>query len=100
MHSLFMDDLFKYEIFFFFFFVTSKILKSLFFLFSGKFVFGVSAIDSDIGPNGKLLYSLSGPDKSKFLINSTTGVVKANQNLYRTTGSKFTVYITASDQVS
>lgn len=63
-------------------------------------MFGLTAIDSDIGPNGKLIYSLSGPDKSRFIINSTTGVVKANENLYRMTGSQFTVYVTASDQVS
>eukprot|EP00106_Octopus_bimaculoides_P021842 XP_014789284.1 PREDICTED: cadherin-related tumor suppressor-like [Octopus bimaculoides] len=64
----------------------------------GEFVFGITAVDFDIGLNGKISYALSGRDESKFKINSTTGVVKSNQNLYLGLGRQFIIYVTASDQ--
>ena len=40
---------------------------------AGDFVFGTSALDADLGTNGTVTYSISGPSAAKFTINQNTG---------------------------
>ena len=48
-------------------------------LFAGDFIFGVDAIDKDIGENAKLRYSLSpSKDRKNFDINRNNGVILAS----------------------
>ena len=39
----------------------------------GDFVFGTSALDADLGTNGTVTYSISGPSAAKFTIDQNTG---------------------------
>ncbi|KAK6172202.1 hypothetical protein SNE40_015917 [Patella caerulea] len=48
---------------------------------AGEFVLGVTALDRDIGNNGKVTYRLEGQDASMFNINTNTGVITAAQRL-------------------
>ncbi|ESO93788.1 hypothetical protein LOTGIDRAFT_105163 [Lottia gigantea] len=48
---------------------------------TGEFVLGVTALDRDIGNNGKVTYKLEGQDANMFNINTNTGVVTAAQRL-------------------
>lgn len=61
------------------------------------FVFGAQAFDSDAGLNGKIVYSVSGPDASRFTINQESGVVKAANSLR---GGNFKLEIHATDSGS
>lgn len=66
---------------------------------TGQFVFGAKAIDSDIGLNSRIRYSLSGEHAKNFTINPETGVIKAAQNLNLNNGEStvFNLEIRATD---
>ncbi|XP_041360351.1 cadherin-related tumor suppressor-like [Gigantopelta aegis] len=64
---------------------------------TGDFVLGVTAVDPDVGSNGKVTYSLSGTDANKFQINPNTGVITAAQRLSGSSAS-YHFQVTASDQ--
>ena len=59
----------------------------------------MTAVDPDVGSNGKVTYSLSGMDANKFQVNPDTGVVTAAQRLSGSVSS-YRFQVTASDQVS
>lgn len=59
---------------------------------------GVTAVDQDIGNNGKVVYSLEGPDKSYFNISSDMGVV-TNAKPLGQDKRKLNFVVRASDQV-
>lgn len=46
-----------------------------------QFVFGAKAFDYDNGINGKITYSISGKDGSRFTIDGNTGVIKTSEEL-------------------
>lgn len=46
-----------------------------------QFVFGITAIDLDDGLNSKIVYTISGKDAKKFVIDPVIGVIKANEEL-------------------
>lgn len=65
----------------------------------GQFVLGASAVDADMGLNGKIVYQLFGDDATKFSVKQDTGVVKAS-NALASTATKSAVFkleIRASD---
>lgn len=47
----------------------------------GYFVLGAEARDADAGPNGQLVFHMSGPDADKFQIEQDTGVVRLAHRL-------------------
>lgn len=47
----------------------------------GQFVFGIKAVDLDEGDNGRIVYSISGKDYQKFVINQQSGVIKTAEEL-------------------
>ncbi|KAL1139777.1 hypothetical protein AAG570_006754, partial [Ranatra chinensis] len=47
----------------------------------GQFVFGAKAVDIDDGANSRIVYSLGGIDSKKFVMDPTTGVIKAGEEL-------------------
>ena len=65
---------------------------------AADFVVGVTAVDQDSGNNGKVHYTLEGPDKTFFHIGSATGVIThaGRVQKQRTT---FTFTVRASDLV-
>ena len=65
----------------------------------GQFVMGASAVDIDIGLNGKIVYQLFGDDAGKFTIKQDTGVVKASTALSSSgvKSNSFKLEILASD---
>ncbi|XP_025835928.1 cadherin-related tumor suppressor [Agrilus planipennis] len=63
----------------------------------GQFVFGAKAFDNDIEANSKITYSLSGRHAYNFVINSHTGVIKANQDLHKSSTTIFNLEIEAQD---
>ena len=66
----------------------------------GQFVLGASAVDADVGPNGKIVYQLLGDDAAKFIVNQETGVVKAATALASSSSNVFKLEIRASDSSS
>ncbi|XP_037925112.1 cadherin-related tumor suppressor [Hermetia illucens] len=66
-----------------------------------QFVFGAKAVDYDAGENSKIIYSISGRDVEKFIINEETGVIKTKAELSSNGGTSDKVYsivMHASDQ--
>lgn len=47
----------------------------------GQFVFGAQASDIDEGENSRIVYSISGKDFDRFIINSSSGVIKTAEEL-------------------
>lgn len=47
----------------------------------GQFVFGAQATDIDDGENSRIVYSISGKDVQRFIINASTGVIKTAEEL-------------------
>ena len=64
--------------------------------FTGSFITGVTAIDTDIGDNGLVLYSLQ--QTAFFQIDSVTGVITATQSM--TAGLTYHMVVQAEDKVS
>ena len=65
----------------------------------GDFVLGVTAVDADIGQNGKIVYALSGRDAAKFRIGASSGVITASRQLTGTL-TTYLLVVTATDQGS
>lgn len=67
----------------------------------GKVILDVSAVDPDLGNNGKISYRLSPHQdnliRSKFVVNATTGDLSINQSLLYESGKFYKVIIEASD---
>ncbi|CAL1535045.1 unnamed protein product [Lymnaea stagnalis] len=63
---------------------------------TGDFVIGVTAVDQDIGKNGKVVYTLEGANLSLFRINDQTGVVTLASSL-TSLGRSFNFIVRASD---
>lgn len=58
----------------------------------------MKAVDSDVGPNGYLTYSLLNDRDGEFQINSTTGEIRtAKGNLDREESSRRTLTVKAED---
>ena len=55
-------------------------------------------MDHDIGNNGLVLYSLQQFDARFFQVDSSTGVIKADQSL--SAGRTYQLTVTATDKVS
>ncbi|GFR97539.1 cadherin-related tumor suppressor-like [Elysia marginata] len=66
---------------------------------TADFVVGVTAVDQDSGNNGKVHYTLEGPDKTFFHINSATGVIThaGRLALMQKPRTTFTFTVRASD---
>ncbi|KAL3880061.1 hypothetical protein ACJMK2_032332 [Sinanodonta woodiana] len=62
-----------------------------------SFILGVTAVDSDAGDNGRILYSISSESVINFAINQQTGVITAARNLTGT-GSTYSFQVTAADK--
>ena len=63
---------------------------------AGQFVFGASAVDTDIGLNSKIIYYLSGDDANQFSMKQGTGVIKTASTL-SSANSVYKLEIRASD---
>ncbi|KAK3610123.1 hypothetical protein CHS0354_039903 [Potamilus streckersoni] len=63
----------------------------------GSFIAGVTAVDSDAGDNGRIIYSISVESLNNFAINQQTGVITAARNLSGT-GTTFSFQVTATDK--
>lgn len=70
-----------------------------FFDITGQFVVGVTAVDRDVGPNGRVTYRLQGGDCSKFNLDSQRGIITA-ATFMSGAGSRFQCTTEARDQVS
>ena len=64
--------------------------------FTGQFVVGVTAVDRDVGPNGRVTYQLQGCPK--FNLDSQRGVI-TTADFLSGGGDQFTCTIEARDQV-
>lgn len=64
--------------------------------FTGQFVVGVTAVDRDVGPNGRVTYQLQGCPK--FNLDSQRGVI-TTADFLSGGGTQFTCTIEARDQV-
>ncbi|GFN76593.1 cadherin-related tumor suppressor-like [Plakobranchus ocellatus] len=66
---------------------------------TADFVVGVTAVDQDSGNNGRVHYTLEGPDKTFFHVNSATGVItQAGRGpLLQTQRGTFTFTVRAAD---
>jgi protocadherin Fat 4 len=64
---------------------------------AGQFVFGAKATDDDIDANSKITYSLTGEHSKNFTINPETGVIKASQDLSKSSTNIFNLEIEAKD---
>lgn len=70
-----------------------------FFDITGQFVVGVTAVDRDVGPNGRVIYRLQGGDCSRFSLDSQRGII-TTANFLSGAGTRFQCTIEARDQVS
>ncbi|KAM7290981.1 cadherin-related tumor suppressor [Ixodes scapularis] len=67
----------------------------------GHFVLGARATDADSGPNGQLVFHLSGPDVDKFQIQQDTGVIRLAHRLASSSprdDSSYEIQVHATDQ--
>ncbi|CAN8006312.1 unnamed protein product [Ixodes hexagonus] len=67
----------------------------------GYFVLGARATDADSGPNGQLVFHLSGPDVDKFQIQQDTGVIRLAHRLASSSprsDSNYEIQVHATDQ--
>ena len=69
-------------------------------LFTGSFVYGMTALDADTGVNAQIKYSLS-PANSDFTIDADSGAIYTKQRLSSSSSgvSTYQLTINASDQV-
>jgi len=65
---------------------------------TGAFVVGITALDSDAGLNGRVLYYLN-TSNDYFSINATTGIITTRQTLTSEMASPFSLIATAADMV-
>lgn len=63
----------------------------------GYEVYLVKAYDSDIGPNGKIEYSLSTQPHNTFYIDKTSGMISLNRPVRSEVGIQYEVTVTARD---
>jgi len=57
----------------------------------------VTALDADIGDNGRVEYSLDGAGAEKFAVDESSGVVTALESLDRETSVRYSFYVIAVD---
>lgn len=67
---------------------------------AGQFVFGAHAVDIDEGRNSRIVYSITGKDAAKFIIDNSTGVIKTVDDLSNGHGldKVYSLIVWASDQ--
>jgi len=63
----------------------------------GASVVQVTAVDADVGDNGRVAYALSGAESDKFAVDQSSGVVTATQSLDRETASRYSFHVVAVD---
>lgn len=78
----------------------SKLEIIFFFFCPGNFVLGVTAVDRDSGPNGKVQYVLIGQDSDNFQLDPINGIITAKTRLTGGSGKTYRFQVRASDMVS
>ena len=63
----------------------------------GAHVVAVTAVDADVGDNGRVTYALSGDEADKFAVDAASGAVTASESLDREAASRYSFHVVAVD---
>ena len=63
----------------------------------GASVVQVTAVDADIGDNGRVTYALSGPAADRFAVDASSGTITASESLDREAAERYSFHVIAVD---
>ena len=63
----------------------------------GASIVQVTAVDADVGDNGRVTYALSGAGAKKFAVDASSGVITASESLDRESAARYSFRVVAVD---